>query len=820
MRFSMTLRQLSSPRGGGAGAGAAVSATKVLKKRDLFRLLLLSILFFSLVYNITYARQEVRDDKAVEKQRGNMDNPKQWVQVEKKNNNDDGLRPTVRAVGDDLDDDDNSEEDDDSEEDKGDGDDGTKSTAQTSEKSHDATVTIQHKQQQQQQQQQQDIGDKTYDGPPIRKWGCDLTETPLIFVHNGKSGGGNIRARMAASAQNYTRGSHTWQKPHRDEHYYPIRDNDGDGDGDGDDDDTDTESFRRGKFCNSQYPHYIEMPHIDVPLVKSTFEGVKPCNATTPLGIAVACPHPYKADGRGKRGGIAYRHYGNNNCGACDDDYYLDTDYYFPPANVRGTIGGNSTSTALLEEEQPPSQPQQGRRRLTENLTKQQKQLARKKRKANKDNKEKNNESNKEEKKRKKPKKDPLDVPVSFVPTFEDAVLDPSNDPPPGSTCDVVFTAHNNMGSELNWLPPRYLKNHWWDNMVLTLSSTDQEPTSQQKESLEQYWDALLDDRQRRRNKLRARAGGSESNTATIDGENETDTAHRWCPNGYTDWITDTTKYDRPTTSSAYKGAYEDCSRPLAARADAAFVETFFSSSSETQQQQQQQSKNYSPFYASMPLHRVTVMRDPWSWIVSKFFWHNINSQLANTTSIPDGTLSCSVVTAPTKTKGGKGFPVDPITGRELGWCEQMAIVFLIKLCGNDCRVRYENGMMNLDDIEAQVASNLRNAFSVVGILHEEESFYDMLTDRIQYVDLRLHKRVQGGDHATKKTLENLECKKLFGTDEGFRESVRQSVPAFAALERMYRLGIAVNKFQKEELRQCKLAKGETPTRGVYKLDE
>ena len=33
----------------------------------------------------------------------------------------------------------------------------------------------------------------------IRSWGCDLTETPLIFVHNGKSGGGNIRARLAAA---------------------------------------------------------------------------------------------------------------------------------------------------------------------------------------------------------------------------------------------------------------------------------------------------------------------------------------------------------------------------------------------------------------------------------------------------------------------------------------------------------------------------------------------------------------------------------------------------------------------------------------------
>lgn len=42
-----------------------------------------------------------------------------------------------------------------------------------------------------------------YTKATIRKWGCNITDTPLIFVHIGKAGGGNIRARFSASALNY-----------------------------------------------------------------------------------------------------------------------------------------------------------------------------------------------------------------------------------------------------------------------------------------------------------------------------------------------------------------------------------------------------------------------------------------------------------------------------------------------------------------------------------------------------------------------------------------------------------------------------------------
>ena len=39
----------------------------------------------------------------------------------------------------------------------------------------------------------------------------------------------------------------------------------------------------------------------------------------------------------------------------------------------------------------------------------------------------------------------------------------------------------------------------------------------------------------------------------------------------------------------------------------------------------------------------------------------------------------------------------------------------------------YDNNLITIAGIEAQAGDNLRNAFSVVGLLHESESFYDMV---------------------------------------------------------------------------------------------
>lgn len=54
------------------------------------------------------------------------------------------------------------------------------------------------------QHQQQGPPLYTHDFAPIRSWGCQRrNETPFIYVHIGKAGGGHVRARIAASALNY-----------------------------------------------------------------------------------------------------------------------------------------------------------------------------------------------------------------------------------------------------------------------------------------------------------------------------------------------------------------------------------------------------------------------------------------------------------------------------------------------------------------------------------------------------------------------------------------------------------------------------------------
>jgi hypothetical protein len=121
--------------------------------------------------------------------------------------------------------------------------------------------------------------------PPIREWGCHRSETPLIFVHVGKAGGGEIRARLAGAAEDYNRT--TWHVPDQDNRFYPI----------GNGIDATTEG-RKAKFCNSIYANSRLIPENNhtTPLrnPKDSFEGELFCNATTPFGMAIACPIGYR----------------------------------------------------------------------------------------------------------------------------------------------------------------------------------------------------------------------------------------------------------------------------------------------------------------------------------------------------------------------------------------------------------------------------------------------------------------------------------------------------------------------------------------------
>ena len=105
----------------------------------------------------------------------------------------------------------------------------------------------------------------TEKAPYIRKWGCDRMETPLLFIHIGKAGGGGVRARLAASSLGYTKGDQ-WQES--DNSYYPLT---------GDE---------KARYCHG-CPYRLHAV-----ILEKSFEKLVRCNAETPFGQAIGCPAP------------------------------------------------------------------------------------------------------------------------------------------------------------------------------------------------------------------------------------------------------------------------------------------------------------------------------------------------------------------------------------------------------------------------------------------------------------------------------------------------------------------------------------------------
>lgn len=427
----------------------------------------------------------------------------------------------------------------------------------------------------------------------IRRWGCHRSETPTIFVHIGKSGGGHIRARFAAAALDYNR-DNNWKFSQSDRHYYPLPDGE------------------KAKFCNSKNRnHRFENSH----WANRTYEGNLPCNATTPLGMALACPNAYK-----DRGHI---------CRRCS---------------------------------------------------------------------------------------------------------------PQGTTCHVVYAGHNHMGSEFHWLPAGYLQNWWIQEARETLLSPVQR--SQHPKSL-----AALDQ-------------GFEALKPNGD--------QVWCP-----WK----NVHRPLWEAGIVANHKSCGVPLATIIDKAFRKQYGSS-------------DYSPWYASLPLHRVVLLRDPWTWIVSKFFWHKSNRYFFNRYGRRKE-IDCDDLRRVDYPRSPKG-----------GWATSYLLTYLSYLCGDDCESRLEAGLMTLEEAEHQAAGNLRNSFSVVGLLEESDTFMEMVSARISYIDMSLNPNVTGSRHSSKKTEESLECDRIF-QDPDFRNQFREAVPLMVRMERLYQLAIEVNRVQQQELSEC-----------------
>ena len=66
------------------------------------------------------------------------------------------------------------------------------------------------------------------------------------------------------------------------------------------------------------------------------------------------------------------------------------------------------------------------------------------------------------------------------------------------------------------------------------------------------------------------------------------------------------------------------CYEPLALISDGQFHEFWSATTPRSPEDDNMKLhyKNFSPIYASLPVHRVTVLRELFSWLLSKDFWH------------------------------------------------------------------------------------------------------------------------------------------------------------------------------------------------------
>ena len=284
--------------------------------------------------------------------------------------------------------------------------------------------------------------------------------------------------------------------------------------------------------------------------------------------------------------------------------------------------------------------------------------------------------------------------------------------------CRVVYVGHNSIGSELHWLPPQYLRKWWRKSNFANL---------------------------------------------TIDWRVAYPEPYIWCQSRR--------RHHRPMNERRYRDLYDQCSAPISNYWDE-MVEEYWKKGFSIEGDDPLP-LNYAPIYASMPLQRVTLLREPWSWLVSKFFWHHDL----------DTDKECDDVEYAKQ------------------WANQYVLQFAMYLCGDDCAIRWDRGRMTMEEIWIQSESNLRQSFSVVGLLNESSIFYEMISTRVGYLDMNRNLHVKGDRH-TGRNNKTRYCHALF-LQEDFRVKFRIHIPAILLLERLYQVAEQVNRFQRKELNLC-----------------
>lgn len=285
----------------------------------------------------------------------------------------------------------------------------------------------------------------------------------------------------------------------------------------------------------------------------------------------------------------------------------------------------------------------------------------------------------------------------------------------------VVYVGHNGFGSDIHWLPRDVLAKWWWGNASSSPPGDLRHPCW-----FSPAW----------------QAGNSK----------------RCC--------------GQPGSRKEWRDTFEKCWAPLADEIDGAAVVVGDGID-----------KSYSDVYASLPTLRAVVLREPFSWLQSKYFWHKPDVGSGG----DDGRLlSCAEAFSDT-------------SGPGVEWLAVQALALLYDLCGPDCSVRYEAGVSGLETLEVQAEENLRNAFAVVGLVEDASNFIWMLDRRVEYLNMVLedveHSHASQGNEEAKA-----DCKAFFKQE---RARLEESKPELATLSHLYRVAVEVNTAQTEELRAC-----------------
>jgi hypothetical protein len=334
-----------------------------------------------------------------------------------------------------------------------------------------------------------------------------------------------------------------------------------------------------------------------------------------------------------------------------------------------------------------------------------------------------------------------------------------------GIRCDIIYVGHNFLGSEWHWLPHKYLGN-WWKKTPWYKGSNDRI-----MEYLDHRWT------------LWTSKGNNESciYSSTPTRKSSLSSSNR------------ASRLMNQPHHLFYNQHYYRCIAPYEEEADNEGIKAMSATHVHN-------CNDWSVIHASLPVLRVTVLREPFSWLVSKFFWHlPKKSTIGGYMNAGPGIGNVEIKSCDEPYQNNK------TEWKNLaGWASRLGRSYLYVLCGEDCLVRNSKGHLTLSELERQAANNLRQSFAVVGLLHETNTFYDMITARVSYMNMSLNPHVQGDTHSTGNTAEIRRCKKVY-QNSVFQEELLKRSPELAALQRVYNVGVEVNQAQKNELQQCGL---------------